>query len=76
MSTTPGSEDFVSAVVEKVVAGIAARLDTASRQLTAIHKGIGSLRIKMSDMSQQIAELQQVTGEIRKRLDKESGAEA
>jgi len=76
MSAAPGSEDFVSAVVEKVAAGITARLDAVSRQLTAIYKGIGSLRKKMSDMSQQIAELQQVTGEIRKRLDKESGAEA
>jgi phage shock protein A len=76
VSTSAGSDDFASRVVEKVVAGLAARLDVISKQLTAIHDGIGNLRKNMSDMSQQVAELQQVTREIRQRLGKESEAGA
>jgi predicted nucleic acid-binding Zn-ribbon protein len=47
-----------------------------SKQLTAIHEGIGNLRKNMSDMSQQVAELQQVTREVRQRLGKEGEAGA
>ena len=76
MSTSAGSDDFVSHLVEKAVAGLAARLDVISQQLTAIHEGTGNLRKNMSDMSQQVAELQHVTREIRQRPGKEGEAGA